>query len=164
MIPANMSLFSPKQDISDRKTERLRITIFPAPHLANAFVWNLCAIRLHDNYRWNEEWQGSEPDVFITVVSDHRRHGCGVSAEARGETWQYINLSVWRSTEVRRFLDPLTHRSDLTTLSIACAHDKGTADRWKEKIKEQAALVMTSKLDFLELLHGLFESLCVYDI
>lgn len=102
----------------------------------------------HDNYRWNEEWQGSEPDVFITVVSDHGRRDCGRSAEARAETWQCINLSVWRSTEVKRFPDPVTRRSDLTTLSIACAHDKGTADRWKEKIKEQAALLMTWKVSF----------------
>ncbi len=99
----------------------------------------------HDNYRWNEEWQGSEPDVFITLVSDHRRGGCGRSADAR----QCMNLSVWRSTEVKRFPDLVTHRSDLTTLSIACARDKGTTGRWREKIKEQAALVMTWKVSFL---------------
>lgn len=136
-------LFLTKQAVSDRNRKSSPPLIW-LMQLFEIFV----PFSNDDNYRWNEEWQGSKLDVFITVVSDHGRHRCGGSTSAHRETWQCINLSVWRSREVRRFPDPVTHRSDLTTLSIAWSHDKGTADRWKDKIKEQAALLVTSKLSF----------------
>lgn len=58
-----------------------------------------------DNYWWKGEWQGSEPDVFITVVSNHRRW------ESLDSSWDLtvyksVCLKVNRSEEVPRPLDP----------------------------------------------------------
>lgn len=86
-------------------TERLAVNVFPSPHLANATVGTLCVIQHLDNYWWKEEWQGSEPDVFITVVSNHRRWE-SLDASWDLTVYKSVCLKVNRSEEVPRPLDP----------------------------------------------------------
>lgn len=120
----SLSLLS-KVPRSDR-TERRPITVPSSPHLANAF------------------WMESECYSAITTITGEMKSDRGQSLlsllqlspitegraeEGAPESWQCINLSVWRSTEVKRLRDPVTHRSILTTLSIAHVYDKGRADR-----------------------------------
>lgn len=137
------------------------LKVFSSTHLANAFVWNLGVIQ--QSRQLPLEWR-------VTGVRAWRLYySCLGSEKARlwwerrdsSETWQCINLSVCRSTEVKRFPDPLTHRSDLTSLYIAWAHDKGTADRWKEGIKEQAAVLMFSLSAWLNVSSILWFHMCV---
>lgn len=128
IIPANESrcvflfFFSPpKQPVSDRKTERLP---HQSPHLPLIWLMHLFEIwalfRNHDNYWRNEEWQGSKSDVFITVVSDHRRHGCGGSTrDSRRDLTVHksVCLKVNRSEEVPRPADPQV-RLDISIYSL----------------------------------------------
>lgn len=112
IILANESLFF--FPFSNRPSLTGRQKGYPSkssPHL----IWLMHLFEIwmlfsnHDNYRWNEEWQGSKPDVFITVVSDHRRHGCVGSAKTRGEgltVYKSVCLKVNRSEEVPRPRDP----------------------------------------------------------
>lgn len=66
-------------------------------------IWKLFSN--HDNYWWNEERQGSKPDVFIMVVSDCRRHCLWL--ERRDLTvYKSVCLKVNRSEEVPQPHDP----------------------------------------------------------
>lgn len=74
----------------------------PSAHLANTRVWNMAVIQQSWQLREKRRATGSAPDVFITVVSNHRRQ----RLRRQPETWRWINLSVWRSTQVKRCPDP----------------------------------------------------------
>lgn len=109
MIPANTSLFSPKQAISDRKTERLRVTILPALHLANAFVWNLCAIRC--SWQLPVKWRVTGVKARCLYYSCLRSQEARLWRERRGSWWDLtvyksVCLKVNRSEEVPRPRDP----------------------------------------------------------
>lgn len=133
-----MLCFSNSQ--SDRRTGRRPIKVLTPPHLANAFLWSLRVIQ--QSWQLAVKWRvtGSEPDVFITAVCDHR-------AVAGAQTWQSITLSVWRSTEVKGFLTP-DPQVPLDISIYSRAHDEGSADSWVG-IKEQAAPHTTWELSFL---------------
>ena len=126
---------------SDRRTGRRPIKVLTPPHLANAFVWNLRVIQ--QSWQLAVKWRVTGVRAWRLYYSCVRSQSCGGS----GDLTEYnsVCLKVNRSEGVP---DPLTHRSLLTSLSIACAHDKGSADSWR-RIKEQAAPLMTWELSFL---------------
>lgn len=109
MIPANTSLFSTKQDISDRKTGRLRVTIFPVPHLANAFVWYLCAIWC--SWQLPVKWRVTGVRVGRLYYSCLRSQEARLWRERRGSwgdltVYKSVCLKVNRSEEAARPRDP----------------------------------------------------------
>lgn len=117
-----------------------------SPHLANAFVWNLGVI--HQSWQLPVKWR------VTGVKAWHLYYGCLRSQQAwlRWEpkdltVYKSVCLKVNRSEEVPRPRDPQVQLDN--SIYTACAHNKGTTDREKEKIKEQAALLMTWKISFL---------------
>lgn len=64
-----------------------------------------------DNYWWKEEWQGLEPDVFITVVSNQRRWK-SLDSSWDLTVYKSVCLKVNRSEEVPRPLDPQVRRDN----------------------------------------------------
>ncbi len=97
--------FSSKQHISDRMTERLPIKVLTSPHLANAFVWNLCVIQ--QSWQLPVKWRVTGVRAWRIYYACLRSQKGRLWKERRRSTvYESVCLKVNRSEEVPWPRDP----------------------------------------------------------